>query len=265
MSKLTEDLKEYWDEAYTKKDYALGMKLFGEIIGYGTLVGFGYTIAIFLKIPPHHIIRGFLEFNKGYGNMNNEERKAVRALMVPIRFLFTDATAIADINTIADVDVEAIQELMDVENWVGRIRKYGDIVMDHSDPLMDKLSKWTGESISQMQAELAQSTYVASASNYMENDQQNNFAFWVGIVAAFFGFFGISHIINGKIGSGIVWLLVGFVWNPIFLILAATGIGLFISLPLHIAFCYYNAKGGARNSEYTYPHCQDHRSMKLSS
>jgi hypothetical protein len=77
-------------------------------------------------------------------------------------------------------------------------------------------------------------------------EERNGLAFWVGAIAAFFGFFGIAHIFNGKLLPGIMWLIVGFVWDVIMVALAATGVGACVALPLHLVFCYYNAKNGAR-------------------
>lgn len=73
----------------------------------------------------------------------------------------------------------------------------------------------------------------------------NGLAFWVGAIAAFFGFFGVAHLINGKIGPGIVYLILGFVWDAIAATIAATLIGACVVIPLHLALVYLNAKNGA--------------------
>jgi tetratricopeptide (TPR) repeat protein len=79
--------------------------------------------------------------------------------------------------------------------------------------------------------------------------RQNTVAFWIGAVAAFFGLFGISHIMTGKLLSGVAWLIIG---GPIFLFLiyafalGTGGIGLLCAIPLHLVGAYQHAKQGSR-------------------
>ncbi|MCZ7540855.1 MAG: hypothetical protein M5U29_13300 [Anaerolineae bacterium] len=75
----------------------------------------------------------------------------------------------------------------------------------------------------------------------------NALAFWLGAVAAFFGFFGVAHMISGRVGTGIVYLLLGFVWDAIAIALTSTVVGACLALPLHLILCYHSAKDGARN------------------
>jgi ABC-type phosphate/phosphonate transport system permease subunit len=49
-------------------------------------------------------------------------------------------------------------------------------------------------------------------------------------------------------GAGIVYLLLGFVWDAIAVALASTVVGACLALPLHLIFSYYNAKNGARST-----------------
>jgi len=75
---------------------------------------------------------------------------------------------------------------------------------------------------------------------------QNDGAFWAGFLLAFFvGIFGVAHMANNKVGTGIVYLFLGFVWDAIYVVLAITVFGLIIGIPLHILFAYACAKGGA--------------------
>ncbi|MCY4464137.1 MAG: hypothetical protein OXE46_01220 [Chloroflexi bacterium] len=75
---------------------------------------------------------------------------------------------------------------------------------------------------------------------------RNKTAFTIGLIAGIFGLWGLAHIINDKVGSGIVWMFVGM---PIAAILmgglAATGIGAIAVPPLWIYSVYSHAKNGA--------------------
>lgn len=77
--------------------------------------------------------------------------------------------------------------------------------------------------------------------------QQNGAAFWVGFLAAFFlGFFGIAHMMTGRVTTGIGYLLLGwFIWAPIFFFTALLIFPLLVTIPLHIAFAYQNARDGS--------------------
>lgn len=55
-------------------------------------------------------------------------------------------------------------------------------------------------------------------------------------------------MINGRVGTGVVYLLLGFVWDAIAITLTATVVGACLALPLHLIFCYFNAKSGARKA-----------------
>lgn len=92
----------------------------------------------------------------------------------------------------------------------------------------------------------------ASAAVYrppIAQQERNNTAFMLGLIAGTFGFFGVAHILNGKVGTGILLLLAGFVWGGIFLGIAVTGIGC-IGLILHIVMTYYQADSGAKRIVY---------------
>ncbi|MCD4686261.1 MAG: hypothetical protein K8S97_10030 [Anaerolineae bacterium] len=96
------------------------------------------------------------------------------------------------------------------------------------------------------QQQFAQQNMLGQAGAQIGVEAQNGLAFWIGFIAAIFGFFGVAHIINGKLLAGIMWMILGFVWAVIFAALTLTGIGACITLPLHVVFGYYNAKNGAR-------------------
>jgi hypothetical protein len=77
---------------------------------------------------------------------------------------------------------------------------------------------------------------------------QNDTAFWLGLIMALIGLFGVSYAVNNRAGSGIGYAFLGFVWDAIvvggaYFLHPAT---LFVAAPLHIFFAYQNAKFGAR-------------------
>lgn len=87
MATLNEDLKEYWDEFYTKKDLQAGIRLIGEVAGGIMLFGVLAT-ALTVWIPGLGIpVSGFVASRvmmiayKAYGNMDAEQRKQVRAVV----------------------------------------------------------------------------------------------------------------------------------------------------------------------------------------
>jgi len=79
--------------------------------------------------------------------------------------------------------------------------------------------------------------------------QENSTAFVVGFIAAgFFGFFGVAHMLNGKVGEGIVQLILGFVWLAIagFFTTVTLGLGICLFVPLHFVLAYRVSKSGAQ-------------------
>ena len=80
----------------------------------------------------------------------------------------------------------------------------------------------------------------------LEAGARNKTAFTIGVLASIFGLWGLAHILNGKIGSGLLWMIFGM---PLALGLvmgiAATGIGAIVALPLWVYFGYAHAKSGA--------------------
>ncbi len=79
---------------------------------------------------------------------------------------------------------------------------------------------------------------------------RNESAFIVGLlIAIFLGMFGVSHMMNGKVGTGIALLIIGWLfWNiPSGVIITLTaGFGLCLLLPLHLLFAYLSANSGAK-------------------
>lgn len=81
-----------------------------------------------------------------------------------------------------------------------------------------------------------------------KNAERNETAFAVGLIAGLFGLWGLAHILNDKIGTGILWMFIG---APIIMLLLGAitlltaGIGAIITLPLHVYLVYRHAKNGA--------------------
>lgn len=88
----------------------------------------------------------------------------------------------------------------------------------------------------------------------VELEGRNQLAFWVGLlVGIFFLTFGFAHFMTGKIGTGIVHLLAGWiVWGSIaaVIITMTVGSGLCLVVPLHIALAYASANSGAKVRRY---------------
>lgn len=82
----------------------------------------------------------------------------------------------------------------------------------------------------------------------VKNDERNETAFVVGLLAGLFGLWGLAHILNNKIGTGLLWMFIGAPIVIIFLgalTLLTAGIGGLIALPLHVYIVYRHAKSGA--------------------
>ena len=89
-----------------------------------------------------------------------------------------------------------------------------------------------------------------AGANMKQAEPRNQTAFVVGVIAGLFGFWGLAHILNDKVGKGILWMFIG---APVILgilygsAVMTAGIGLIIALPLHIYIVYVQAKNGASN------------------
>lgn len=82
----------------------------------------------------------------------------------------------------------------------------------------------------------------------VKNDERNETAFVVGLLAGLFGLWRLAHILNNKIGTGLLWMFIGAPIVIIFLgalTLLTAGIGGLIALPLHVYIVYRHAKSGA--------------------
>jgi len=78
---------------------------------------------------------------------------------------------------------------------------------------------------------------------------RNQSAFIIGFIAGCFGIWGLSYVLNGKVGIGCLWMLfIGPFIAAVLagLILAFPVFGLLV-LPLWLGIVYVQAKNGAQN------------------
>ena len=77
------------------------------------------------------------------------------------------------------------------------------------------------------------------------HEAQNSAAFIVGVIAGFFGFLGLAHLFNGKVGTGLALLFLGTpVYGLLWFGVISTGLGLFL-IPFHLYIIWKHAKNGA--------------------
>jgi TM2 domain-containing membrane protein YozV len=83
---------------------------------------------------------------------------------------------------------------------------------------------------------------------FQRQSDVNQAALAIGFIAAgFFGFFGVAHMVNGKIGEGIMRMIGG--WVYLFIAGFVLGLTLFVAaiviVPMHFVISYNDAKKGA--------------------
>ena len=81
-------------------------------------------------------------------------------------------------------------------------------------------------------------------------EPRNQTAFVIGILAGIFGIWGLSYILNNKVGTGCLWMLIVGPALAMLLggvIFATGGIGAIVILPLWFYIVYTQAKNGASN------------------
>ena len=81
-----------------------------------------------------------------------------------------------------------------------------------------------------------------------KNEERNQTAFTVGLIAGLFGLWGLAHILNDRIGAGLVWMFIGapFVFIALGgLTLLTAGVGAIIAFPIYVYLVYKHARGGA--------------------
>ncbi len=93
----------------------------------------------------------------------------------------------------------------------------------------------------------ASSSSVAAAGGAVAGSR-NQTALIIGFIAGVFGLWGVAHFMNGKIGSGILWLIFGPILAAIAITVFSTitlGIGILLALPIWLLMVYAQAKSGA--------------------
>ncbi len=90
--------------------------------------------------------------------------------------------------------------------------------------------------------------YRAAGAKMVRVELRNETAFIIGIIAGLFGIWGLSHVLNDKVGTGCLWM---FIVGPALaallggLTLATGGLGAIAALPLWLYIVYVQAKNGA--------------------
>ncbi len=90
----------------------------------------------------------------------------------------------------------------------------------------------------------------AAAVNRQTLEPRNQTAFAVGVIAGLFGIWGLSYVLNDKVGIGCLWM---FIVGPALaallggLTLATGGLGAIVALPIWLYIVYVQAKNGASN------------------
>ena len=92
---------------------------------------------------------------------------------------------------------------------------------------------------------------MALRPNISPSAPRNETAFVIGLLAGLIGIWGLAHILNHKVVSGLLWMFIG---API--VVGILGAAIFLTgglagcfaLPLHIYIVYRQAKSGATYS-----------------
>jgi len=147
--------------------------------------------------------------------------------------------------------VEALKRLIQVDPSHAKARALLD-KLDDDDPFPVSSSRgntgsFQGQPVINVHVNNTANAQAAGGQPMMmlQGKRVNQTAFIIGIIASFFGFFGIAHILNGKVGKGILWVILGFIWDVILLALSATVVLSCVGLGIHIYLMYSVAKQGA--------------------
>ncbi len=92
--------------------------------------------------------------------------------------------------------------------------------------------------------------FRAASESKQPLEARNQTAFVLGAIAGLFGVWGLSHVLNNKVGSGCLWMLIiGPVLAGILggAIVATGGLGAVVVVPLWLYIVYAQAKSGASN------------------
>jgi len=91
--------------------------------------------------------------------------------------------------------------------------------------------------------------YAIAGGGMYTPPQINQTALWVGFLLSLFtGIYGLSHLINGKVGGAIsAFFLYSVIWPIVagIIIMFTFGIGFFVVLPVHLWLCWSVNEQGA--------------------
>ncbi len=131
MGTLLEDLEEYANEAYTKKDVVAGLKLLAELAGLATLfatVGALSTVTIPFLGPTWSralILKLSHEALTQYEKLSAEERKKVRAAVSYATAAFGLSSLVEQSTSIVE-RVDEASFFSDLANQAEKVEKWGD-------------------------------------------------------------------------------------------------------------------------------------------
>ncbi|MCB9456649.1 MAG: TM2 domain-containing protein [Anaerolineaceae bacterium] len=202
--------------------------------------------------------------------VDGERDKALTKVQDALRLNKSNTDALwmfATLTTQSDKAIAALKRLLSLDSENDKARKLLTKFESENDELLSgheheegSQSEIMRQMLKQQQALLEQQNRqpVINITNMASNvanqtvgavggARRNETAFIVGLLAAIFlGIFGLAHLLNGKVGTGILYWIIGWViWLPLALLISSTGIGACLMLPLHIWVSYSQAKNGA--------------------
>ncbi|MCB9452589.1 MAG: hypothetical protein H6672_14220 [Anaerolineaceae bacterium] len=205
--------------------------------------------------------------------VDGERDKALNKIQDVLRLNKSNTDALwmfATLTSQPDKAITALKRLLSMDSENDKARKLLNKLESENDDLLSSPSSSKGDEhnemmrqmLKQQQALLEQQsrqpviniTNTASSSPTqnvgmmgMAGAKRNDTAFIIGLlVAIFLGIFGMAHLLNGKVGTGILyWVLGWVVWAPLLILISATGVGACLMIPLHIWVSYSQAKNGA--------------------
>lgn len=92
--------------------------------------------------------------------------------------------------------------------------------------------------------------YRAAVAGRYSAAPRNETAFILGVIAGLFGIWGLSYVLNDKVGTGCLWMFIvgpGIAALLVGLTLMTAGLGAILALPLWLYIVYAQAKSGASN------------------
>lgn len=157
--------------------------------------------------------------------------------------------------------VEAKRELKRLQKSLatkGKVDEFGFSSSSNDESSVQQLVRQNQQLMQQMQQQPAQQPVINIINeNVNQNvnqgfgggEQRNGAAFVAGLIGGWvFGLLGIAHLVNGKIVSGVAYLLIGtaLYWTLWAVVVGLSlGAGLICMVPLHFIAIWQHAKQGA--------------------